>query len=162
MSESISKYYSDRVKRSLDELERLLELAEQVTKDLAAARSNALQQIGYTFLIVILISLFVFSLALFQKNILEIFPNFNLFSLLAGLSVFVIVTIYIVCFIIMSVNRKKWRVEQQIITDILVMSSDILDSLQEQIGTVEYTLTRMRMRRLGLSRDNYFAGIFSS
>lgn len=137
--------------KSLAELHELINVAEQVTYDLSKSRSLLWKQIIYVFTAANLASvcLFVFGF----KNP-SMFPlpkeNYELhLFIIIFLSSFMVT--YVIATFLYLLNKKKWRLEQEIVAEILSMSSGILENVQKHIGSVEYTLLKMRMRRLGLS-----------
>lgn len=159
MSNEFSKRdHTEEIDKSLDELGQLLDLAEQVSKDLDMARSNAFRKIEYLFIIMIGTFFSVLVIGYSQTNVFNLNSNSEFFSLIVGLAggaSFV----YLAVLVSILINQKKWSVEQRIVSEILVMASSILDTLQGEIGSIEYTLFRMRMRRLGLSANFSFLGI---
>lgn len=152
MSQLRSGYYSEQVRKSLDELGQLLELAEQVSADLSKARSGVFRQIGFMIGVLIAIFLVVFMVVSFRPMLMDGYVGEkNILQVAGAFAAGMFFIIYAVVMFLMSLNQRKWRVEREIVADILVMVSAILDSLQHEIGSVDYTLFRMRMRRLGMS-----------
>lgn len=147
------------IQRSLAELHELINLAEQVSYDLDKARSFAWKQVGYVAVFITIIAGAGLAAVINQPTIIMISPYTPPLYLAVGCLVSVLISVYCVATLTMIINRRKWRLEREIVSEILIMSSSILESIQNRIGSVEYTLLKMRMRRLGLSDNIGIGGI---
>lgn len=147
------------IQRSLAELHELINLAEQVSYDLDKARSIAWKQVGYVAVFLTILAGAGLAVVINQPSITKISPYTSPLYLIAGCFAGILSAVYCVASLTMIINQRKWRLEREIVSEILIMSSSILESIQSSIGSVEYTLLKMRMRRLGLSDNIGIGGI---
>ncbi|MEA1083251.1 hypothetical protein SFC76_03175 [Sphingomonas sp. CD22] len=159
MASSIFDELPSSAQKSLSELHELINVAEQVTYDLAKSRSQVWKQVGIFAALALVAASMTIILISIRPDLYQLFPR-GIVSAVGITYGIAVVLIYAVTVVSFAVNQRKWRLEREIVAEIIAIAAGILDSLQKTIGSVEYTLLKMRMRRLGLSEKRTFGSLW--